>query len=299
MKYRLIKRANLEVSEIAFGCMSLGEDHEENARLIHHAIGAGINYFDTADLYQKGFNEETVGNALLGKRQEVLLATKVGNEWNADGEGWRWNPSKNYILKAVEGSLKRLRTDYIDLYQLHGGTIDDPIDEVIEAFEKLKEDGKIRHYGLSSIRPTVVAEYISRSAAVSDMLQYSLFDRRPEEQLLSLLGDAGAGVMVRGGLAKGLLAGKDISDYLNNSSKSVELLIDKLVSFSNEKIGLSHLSIQWLLANSLVSSVVIGIRKMEQLEDVLRLTQFEEMSVSIRDQLSFVLKPNIYKEHRL
>lgn len=299
MKYRLLKRSDLRISELGFGCMSLGTDDQENATLIHKAIRAGINYFDTADLYQKGFNEITVGKALKGRREQVVLATKVGNEWSSDGKGWKWNPSKSYILKAAEASLQRLQTDHIDIYQLHGGTIDDPIDEVIEAFEILKDQGKIRNYGLSSIRPNVVAEYVSRSGIVSDMLQYSLLDRRPEEQLLPLLQDSGVGVMVRGGMAKGLLAGKGISDYLNFTSKSIELLLDKMSLFSNEKIGLSHLSIQWVLANSAVSSVVLGIRNLVQLDDILKLNELGGMNDDVYSQLSSVLKPNTYKDHRL
>ena len=107
--------------------MSLGEGDPEAARLIHQAMERGVNFFDTADLYEKGLNEERIGRILRGKREQVVLATKVGNRWRADG-GWDWDPRKAYILKAVEASLTRLGTDRIDLYQLHGGTIDDPID---------------------------------------------------------------------------------------------------------------------------------------------------------------------------
>ena len=215
MKYRLLKRAGISLSEISLGCMSLGTDHAENARIIQSAFEGGINYFDTADIYQNGFNEETVGRAIKPFRKEVFLATKVGNEPNASGDGWNWNPSKSYILKAVEGSLRRLGTEYIDLYQLHGGTIEEDREEVIEAFEQLKESGKILHYGISSIRPNVVRQFASSTPIVSDMLQYSLLDRRPEEELLTLLYENDIGVVVRGALAKGILAQKDLSDYLN------------------------------------------------------------------------------------
>ena len=180
MNQRILARTGWAISELSFGCMSLQGTDAENARLIHKAIDGGINYFDTADLYQGGANETTVGKALIGKRSEVYIATKVGNELRADGSGWDWNPRKSYILKAVDQSLSRLQTDYIDLYQLHGGTIEDPIDEVIEAFEQLKEQGKIRAYGISSIRPNVIREYVDRAQIVSNMMQYSLLDRRPE-----------------------------------------------------------------------------------------------------------------------
>ena len=119
--------------------------------------------------------------ALGARRKEVILATKVGNVWDKNGKTWHWNPSKKYILSAVEQSLKRLGTDYIDLYQLHGGTIEDPIDETIDAFETLVASGKIRYYGLSSIRPNVIRAYVKKSNITSVMLQYSLLDRRSEE----------------------------------------------------------------------------------------------------------------------
>ena len=147
-------------------------------------------------------NEVSVGKALKEKRNEIILATKVGNQWREDGKAWDWNPRKEYILKAVNESLTRLRTDSIDLYQLHGGTIEDPIDEIIDTFEILKEQGKIRFYGISSIRPNVIREYIKRSSITSVMMQYSLIDRRPEESCLDLLKENNIGVLVRGSLAQ-------------------------------------------------------------------------------------------------
>ncbi len=205
--------------------VSLEKSYNENQRLLHRAIDMGVNYFDTADLYNSGENEILVGKALRSKRQGIFLATKVGNQMRPDGSGWDWNPSKKYILEAVEDSLRRLQTDYIDLYQLHGGTIEDPIDETIEAFEILKEQGKIRAYGISSIRPNVIRQYVKRSNIVSVMMQYSLLDRRPEENCLPLLQEHQIGVMVRGAVAKGLLAGKPSKSYLGYQQEDVEKLV--------------------------------------------------------------------------
>ncbi|MCG8373928.1 MAG: aldo/keto reductase, partial [Balneolales bacterium] len=131
MRYNSIGNSNLLVSEISFGCMSLKVGDSESISLLQEAADRGINFFDTADLYDKGLNEEIVGKALKPIRDKVIIATKVGNQWREDGRGWDWNPNKKYILSSVEKSLVRLQTDYIDLYQLHGGTIDDPIDETI------------------------------------------------------------------------------------------------------------------------------------------------------------------------
>src|SRR5688500_19452933 len=126
MQYQQLDSADLQVARIGFGCMSLSPDKEEESiQIIHRAIELGINYFDTADLYDKGMNESVIGKALKDIRSKIILATKVGNQWRAYGCGWDWNPRKEYITKAVEGSLSRLQTDHIDLYQLHGGTTDD------------------------------------------------------------------------------------------------------------------------------------------------------------------------------
>lgn len=298
MEYRTLPGADWQLSELSFGCMSLQGNDAENARLLHKAFDHGINYFDTADLYQNGANEETVGKALQDRREEVIIATKVGNEMRPDGSGWDWNPTKNYILKAVDKSLQRLRTDYIDHYQLHGGTIDDPIDEVIGAFEELQAAGKIRHYGISSIRPNVIRAYLDRAQILSNMMQYSLLDRRPEEVAMHLLHEQGVGVMVRGALAKGLLAGKDISVYLNYPVQAVDLLMNKMKSFSIEKITLSKIALQWVLANPVVSTVVLGIRTEVQLDDALAYYNSPFLSEEQVRELSAVLKPNLYTNHR-
>ena len=183
MNQRELGHSGLTVSELGLGCMSLPDDLQESKRIIDAALDAGVNFFDTADLYDGGKNEELVGYALKNRREDIILATKVGNRLNPDGNGWSWDPTKRHIVSAVKDSLRRLGTDYIDLYQLHGGTMEDDAEETIEAFESLKKEGLIRHYGISSIRPTVIKRFLDGSSAVSVMMQYSLLDRRPEEWL--------------------------------------------------------------------------------------------------------------------
>lgn len=298
MKYRALKNTELQISEIAFGCMSMDLSRKDNDELIHAAIDGGINYFDTADLYDQGKNEEALGRALKGKRSEVIVATKVGNQLRADGSGWDWNPSKDYILKAVDQSLKRLQTDYIDLYQLHGGTIEDPISEVIEAFERLKAEGKIRNYGISSIRPNVIREYVSNSTIVSVMMQYSLLDRRPEEEMLNLLESNKVGVMARGGLAKGLLGGKTPEAYLNYKSREIELLVNEMKKLTDDKTKLSHVALQWILSHSAVTSAVVGIRTKEQLKEALTYVESTAIEKAKFDELGKILPPAQYQAHR-
>lgn len=298
MIYHSLKKTNLELSAIGFGCMSLEGSYKENEKLIHHAIDLGINFFDTADLYQKGENEETIGKALKGKRNEVVLATKVGNQWKPDGKSWDWNPSKAYILEAVEKSLERLQTDHIDIYQLHGGTIDDPIDETIEAFEILKSQGKIKHYGISSIRPNVINEYITRSAIVSVMMQYSLLDRRPEESCLQRLAKKNIGVLSRGSLAKGLLAGKAPAEMLGYSEKEVASLQKAIKKLSHEDRTEAQTALRWVLSNEAISSAVVGIRTEKQLFEIAETMKTPELTKAEKETLDQVLTPKTYLEHR-
>jgi len=298
MKYRQLGNSDLKISEISFGCMSLEENLDTTQKLIHMAIDRGINYFDTADLYQKGQNEILLGNAVKRYRDKVIIGTKVGNEWSKDGSGWDWNPSKKYIIKSVEESLTRLQTDYIDLYQLHGGTIDDPIDETIDAFEILKKEGKIRYYGLSSIRPNVIKAFIERSNISSVMMQYSILDRRAEEWCLSLLQQNNIGVLARGTLAKGLLAGKEAKDYMSYSSSEVKNVIEIVHTLSDTDRSMCSTSIQFVLKNTSITSAVIGIRTEDQLKACTAHSLQEELSNKelIRLQKSNV--PSVYINHR-
>ena len=262
MNYRKLGKSNLQVSEISLGCMSLDPKIEDYSSLFNKAIDSGINYFDTADFYDKGINESIIGKSLGSRRKEVILATKVGNVWDKNGKTWHWNPSKKYILTAVDHSLKRLRTDFIDLYQLHGGTIEDPIDETIDAFETLVDSGKIRHYGLSSIRPNVIRAYVDKSNITSVMVQYSLLDRRSEDQILPLLQSQDIGVQARGVLAKGLLKGKSACPYLNRSKENINLLQKKML-----KKNIPHAATGFVLANKAIKTAVIGLRTELQLLD--------------------------------
>lgn len=293
MRYKQLGRSELIISEIGFGCMSLGTDQSLNTGLIELAYDSGINFFDTADLYDKGWNEETVGIAVKPFRNRIFLATKVGNQWKADGSDWDWNPSKKYILEAVENSLKRLQTDYIDLYQLHGGTIEDPIDDTIEAFELLKKQGKIRAYGISSIRPNVIREWVHRSNIDSVMMQYSLLDRRPEEECLSLIQENQIGVLARGALAKGILIDKDPGEYLGYTENEVLEMKEHLTELGNP---LSY-SLQFVLNNPSVTSAVTGIRTKAQLNQIIESID-TLCSKSEIEELHQLLRKNHYTNHR-
>ena len=298
MNYNSLKKADFTVSEVSFGCMSLKTGGNQNDEIIAKAIDGGINLFDTADLYEKGENEKLLGNALKGRRKEVLISTKVGNRWREDGTGWDWCPRKDYILKAIDNSLKRLQTDYIDLYLLHGGTMEDPIDETIEAFERLVDMGKIRSYGLSSIRPNVIGEYVNRSNIAAVMTQYSLLDRRPEEATLNLLYKNNISILARGAVAGGLLADKPAADYIDLPQNLVKEIQDKLKEKSTEYGKTDYeTAMRYVLDHPTITTAVAGIRTLPQLNDALAAAKSDSLTVAEREALQLMWEGNTYKEH--
>ncbi|RXJ04611.1 aldo/keto reductase [Anaerobacillus alkaliphilus] len=299
---RQIGNSDLHASIVGLGCMSL-MSNRECEYLVNYAVDMGINYFDTADLYDYGDNERVLGNSLRGKRNEIILATKVGNKWNKEKEGWSWDPRKSYIKQAVKESLQRLQTDYIDLYQLHGGTIDDPIDETIEAFEELVQEGWIRYYGISSIRPNVIKEYVKKSQIISVMLQHSMLDRRPEDDIMPLLADKEISVITRGPIAKGLLSEAFISKltndgYLSYSYKELAHILPQLQKFAHEhSYRLEELALHYCLGNTPTATVVPGARTLEQLQNNLSSLQKPVLSAELLLQLKEILKKDTYTTH--
>ncbi|WP_028399550.1 aldo/keto reductase [Ectobacillus panaciterrae] len=301
MKKRQLGASDLFVSEIGFGCMSLGTNEAEAIRILHAALDQGINFFDTADLYDYGLNEEFVGKALKDKRENVILATKVGNRWTEEKNGWSWDPSKAYIKEEVKESLRRLRTDYIDLYQLHGGTIEDNIDETIEAFDELKQEGLIRHYGISSIRPNVIRAYAARSHIVSVLMEYSILNRRPEE-LFPFLEEQRISVIARGPLAKGLLTDNHTGKlaktkekgYLSYNHEELSDIIRAVKEAVNRPLG--ETALQYSLHHPVVASVIPGASSVEQL------TQNIQTGTLLTDEeyhrIQAITKQDVYTAHR-
>jgi aryl-alcohol dehydrogenase-like predicted oxidoreductase len=300
MKKNRLGVSDLMVSEIGFGCMSIGTEEDKAVSLIHEAMERGINFLDTSDLYDAGRNEELVGKATQGRRDQVVLATKVGNRRIPGKEGWTWDPSKAYIKSAVKDSLSRLQTDYIDLYQLHGGTLDDPIEETIEAFEELKLEGLIRYYGISSIRPNVIREYAARSSIVSVMNQYSILDRRAEEEVLPLLQDKGISVIARGPVASGTLAAnrKIEKGYLNYDVEQLQQIREKLQKMVNGACSMSQLAIRYSLGHPAVAAVIPGASSLEQLLQNIEASNVPALSEEELETIRRISIANQYELHR-
>jgi aryl-alcohol dehydrogenase-like predicted oxidoreductase len=291
-----LKGTDLEISPIGLGCMSLSDDLKEGQKVISKAIEGGINFLDTADLYQNGFNEEIVGHAILGKRSEVVLATKVGNQLAPDGRSLTWNPRKSYIMQAVEGSLKRLKTDYIDLYQLHGGTIEDPFEEILEAFELLRSQGKIRAFGISSIRPNVIGRWVKTNSPATLMLQYNPLDRRPEEEVFDLVAGSTIQVLVRGAFARGVLIDRIGAGFLDFSELEIKAVRNRILSFG---LNPEAFLIRFGLSQPSVASLIIGASSSSQIEKIIQ--GFEESNtvpLTWIDELKAEFSAKKYDLHR-
>lgn len=297
MKKNRLGQSDLLVSEIGFGCMSLPLEQTQSTKLLHRALELGINFFDTADLYQAGQNETMVGNSFKGMRGKIILASKVGNRLNDDGKTWRWDASPKWIKEAVHHSLKRLQTSYLDLYQLHGGTLEDPIDDVIETFEDLKKQGLIRYYGISSIRPNVIREWVKRSNLASVMMQYSLLDRRPEEEALGLLHKNNISVIARGPVAKGLLSSKPAATFQDYNQEEVASVQQGLESLVTPKRSKGQVAIRFSLSHPAVATTIPGASRLEQLEENTGSSNVT-LTENELEQLRKLSKANKYELHR-
>ncbi len=216
MQYRPLGRTGIKVSAYCLGSMMFGAggnpDRGETTRIIHKALDAGINFIDTADAYSRGESEEIVGEALKGRRDSVVLSTKVyhpmGNDPNQQGGSRRW------IIRALEGSLRRLQTDYIDLYQLHRPVPDTDIEETLSVFTDLMREGKVRAIGTSTFPAAdiVEAQWVAERRGLArfriEQQPYSILNREIERTILPVCQKYGMGVSAWSPLAKGLLTGK-------------------------------------------------------------------------------------------
>lgn len=263
MHYNRLGNSELNISKIALGCMSLKSDSAESSCIIEAAYDCGINYFDTADLYDFGENEVLLGKALKKFRDKVYIATKVGNRWKEDRSGWTWDVSAKYIFDAVDTSLKRLQTDYIDVYQIHGGTKEDNFEEVLETLETLKAQGKIRYYGISSIRPNVFLRFTEQSNIISNMMQYSMLDTRPEKYFDRFKDKIS--VLARGAYAQGVLLGKAKDSYLSHSSTNMQSILTYIEELASQyQLHKETIALAYVLRKKVVASSIVGIRTMEQ-----------------------------------
>jgi aryl-alcohol dehydrogenase-like predicted oxidoreductase len=288
VKQRTIGQSDLQVSVIGLGCNNFGYvanmDVEASRKVIDAAIDSGINFFDTSDSY--GTSEDILGEVLGDRRKTILLATKFGSKPNASGE--KSGASRSYILSEVEESLRRLRTDYIDLYQLHYPDPKTPIEETLRALDDLVKSGKVRHIGCSNFSAAQLreAESIASKSGltmfVSSQDEYSLLVRDIESELLPLIEQYGVSELPYFPLASGLLTGKykkgqaapkgtrlgDKQGLAEKYHHEANLqIVERLGEFSEDKgHTLLELAFSWLLSHKTVASVIAGATKPEQVK---------------------------------
>lgn len=294
----------INLSEFSLGCMNLPlGDSAETERIIGTALEAGITHFDTADLYQFGENEKVVGEALRKFRVDhsFTIGTKAGNEFDAASqEKIGWNPSASHIKEAIKQSLLRLGVEEIDLYQLHGGTIEDNKDETIGAFEDLKQEGLIRSYGISSIRPNVINYYMKHSSISTLMMQFNPIDNRPLEILEDL--NSNVAVLARGPVMKGLLsssADKVLEDKFSDGvmEYSHSELRETIHALRDIHSDLTALSYAFLRHHNAV--IVNGVSSLSQLEsNIDSYNRMPELSKQEIDKLMAAVKLMKYEAHR-
>lgn len=297
-----IGKSTISVPHLTLGTMSFPLDKQSVVTLLSRALDQGIIHIDTADLYDFGQNEALLGQFIKHHRDQIVLTTKVGNHFNPKTKDWFWDPSSPYIKTAVKNSLQRLQTDYIDLYLLHGGTIKDPIDESIEAFEQLKKSGTIRAYGISSIRPNVINAYMNKSNIDAVMMQYSMLDRRPEEWL-DVLHEQQISVLARGPLAKGMLSSHALSSivkkgengYLDYNYNELRQTIEQLLSLDEP---LEKLAFQYVLKHPAVVSAVFGASNETQLLTNGQYVNLAPMNDELYQTIQQITKKSFYTMHR-
>jgi aryl-alcohol dehydrogenase-like predicted oxidoreductase len=316
MEHRSLGRTGVSVSPLCLGAMMFGAwgnaDHDESIRIIHRALDAGVNFIDTADVYSRGESEEIVGKALKGRRDDVVLATKIhgpmGDDPNQRGNSRRW------IAREVEASLRRLGTDWIDLYQIHRPEQDTDIDETLGALTDLVRQGKVRYIGSSTFPASqiVEAQWVARDRGrerfVCEQPPYSMLVRGVEEDVLPTTLRHGMGVIPWSPLAGGWLSGRWRKGAEPPSSTRAQRLparydlgnpanqrkldaADALGTLADEAgLPLIHLALAFVIRHPAVTAAIIGPRTMEQLESQLGAAEVA-LDDAILDRIDEIVPP--------
>lgn len=330
MQYSTLGETGLLVSRLAFGAMTftagdrrIGAVFKTEASvaeaLVHHSIDAGINFFDTADTYASGQSEQLLGAALQGRRDEVVIATKVGGRTGAPLT--QQSLSRRHILWSVDQSLKRLGTDWIDVYIVHFEDARTPLLETLSALDDIVRAGKVRYIGFSNWSAWKVAAAMEIQKAnglapfTHGQMYYSLLCRDVEHEVVPMMRQYGLGLTVWSPLSGGFLSGKYTPETLNNPDyrySGVDMfpfdkdhgfqLIERMrIIASNHGASVAQLAIAWLLTNPTVASVIVGASKLEQLEDNLGAADLvlnaEEIAELDAATSATTLYPNWYTEN--
>jgi aryl-alcohol dehydrogenase-like predicted oxidoreductase len=324
IEYRKLGSTGVSVSPLCLGAMMFGAwgntDHEDSIRIIHRALDAGINFIDTADVYSRGESEEIVGKALAGGRREsVVLATKVHGKMHDDEGGFgdpnHFGNSRRWIIEEVENSLRRLKTDHIDLYQIHRPEPDTDIDETLGALSDLVHSGKVRYVGSSTfpahmiVEAQCVAEQLGRERFRCEQPPYSMLIRRIEADVLPVCEQYGIGVIPWSPLAGGWLSGRygkggdspgesrraqmipsryDMSIPGNRAKLEAAQALGELADEAG--ISLIEMALAFVTGHRAVTAAIIGPRTMEQLDSQLPALE-RTLSADVLDRIDEIVAP--------
>ena len=304
MRIRRLGGSGLEVSALGLGCMGMSQSYgpagtrQESIALIRSAVERGVTFFDTAEVYGPFHNEELVGEALSPLRDQVVIATKFGFNLGPNGQGSGLNSRPEHVKQALEGSLKRLRTDHVDLYYQHRVDPDVPIEDVAGAVKDLIQEGKVRHFGLSEAAAQTIrrAHRVQPVSAVQS--EYSLWWRRVEAEVLPTLGELGIGLVPYSPLGKGFLTGKidestqftsndirnTIPRFAPEARKANQALVDLLGSIATRKQSTpAQIALAWLLAQKPWIVPIPGTRKLERLDENIGAAEVELTPDELRE----------------
>jgi aryl-alcohol dehydrogenase-like predicted oxidoreductase len=316
VEYRYLGRTGLQVSPLCLGAMNFGAwgntDHDDSVAIIHAALDTGINFIDTADVYSAGESEEIVGKALAGRRDDVVVATKV--QWAMGPGPNRSGGSRKWIMQECEDSLRRLGTDYIDLYQIHRPDPHIDVDETLAALSDLVHQGKVRYIGSSTFPASSIVEAQwtaarrNRERFVSEQAPYSMLVRGVEADVLATCERYGMGVVCWSPLASGWLSGKwrkDGDDLTSVRSERVPARFDLSLPGNQAKLeaadalarlaeeagmSLIHLALAFVMHNPAVTSAIIGPRTREHLDSQIGSVDVR-LEDSVLDRIDEIVRP--------